>query len=230
MSSATATPHGLACLTITHAGSVEAVDQPPRRLGVVQVEVAQRLAAVLHGVVPPAAGAARAGSGRRPGAGSRRSAAAGRSSRSRCSVGGRRSVGVVGRRRRASRRSSASYVGGAGERGAGQAAPGRRRRATPPARSSLEHRPRSRPGSTTTPTWAWFFAAARTIAGPPMSISSMLGIAGERVEVDDDEVDRLDAVLVEVGGDRGRRGRRAARRGPSGAGSRRGGRGSPGSR
>ena len=33
---------------------VEAVDEPPRRLGVEQVEVAHLLAAVLHGVVPPA--------------------------------------------------------------------------------------------------------------------------------------------------------------------------------
>ncbi len=30
-------------------------------------------------------------------------------------------------------------------------------------------------GSTTTPTWAWFLAAARIIVGPPTSISSMPG-------------------------------------------------------
>ncbi len=30
-------------------------------------------------------------------------------------------------------------------------------------------------GSITTPTWAWFLAAARIMAGPPTSISSMPG-------------------------------------------------------
>ncbi len=30
-------------------------------------------------------------------------------------------------------------------------------------------------GSTTIPTWSWFFAAARTIVGPPTSISSTDG-------------------------------------------------------
>ena len=58
ISSATAAPHGLACLTMTAAGRLaEAVHQPPGRLGVVQVEVGQLLAAVLDGVVPPRAGA-----------------------------------------------------------------------------------------------------------------------------------------------------------------------------
>ena len=75
MSSPTATPHGLACFTITHAGRVEALHQPPRRLGVVQVEVAQLLAAVLHGVVPPTAPARRCDSAHPADAGSRRTAA-----------------------------------------------------------------------------------------------------------------------------------------------------------
>ena len=30
-------------------------------------------------------------------------------------------------------------------------------------------------GSITTPTWAWFLAAARIMAGPPTSMSSMPG-------------------------------------------------------
>ena len=55
MSSATAAPQGLACLITTAAWAVaEVVHQPPRRVGVVEVEVAKRLAAVLLGVVPPA--------------------------------------------------------------------------------------------------------------------------------------------------------------------------------
>ena len=55
MSSAMATPQGLACLTITAAGTIaKLVHEPPRGLGVEEVEVRQLLAAVLHGVVPPA--------------------------------------------------------------------------------------------------------------------------------------------------------------------------------
>ena len=61
-----------------------------------------------------------------------------------------------------------------GERRAGEAATGGVAERTVGARTRRAPA-RSRPGSTTTPTWAWFFAAARTIAGPPMSISSMLG-------------------------------------------------------
>ena len=48
-------------------------------------------------------------------------------------------------------------------------------------------------------THSWFFAAARVIAGPPMSMVSMLGPLEERVEVRHDEVERLDAVRLEVG-------------------------------
>ena len=60
------------------------------------------------------------------------------------------------------------------------------------------------PGRTTIATLAWFLAAARTIDGPPMSISSMssstvdagpLERVCERIEVDDDEVERRDGGL-----------------------------------
>ena len=73
--------------------------------------------------------------------------------------------------------------------------PGRGRRAR---RGS----PGSAPDRVTMATLAWFLAAARTIDGPPMSISSMsssirdarsLERRGERVEVDDDELERGDA-------------------------------------
>ena len=58
----------------------------------------------------------------------------------------------------------------------------------------------------TTATLGWFLAAARTIDGPPMSIcsthSSGAGARGdggrERVEVDDDELERLDAEVGEL--------------------------------
>ena len=69
-------------------------------------------------------------------------------------------------------------------------------------------------------THAWFFAAARVIAGPPMSMVSMSGRSRERVEVRHDEVERPDAVQVEVATVRARcRGRRGGRRGSSGAAS-----------
>jgi hypothetical protein len=58
----------------------------------------------------------------------------------------------------------------------------------------------------TTATDAKFFAAARTIAGPPMSICSTHSSAwrptrrlGERVEVADEQVERRDAEVVELG-------------------------------
>ena len=69
-------------------------------------------------------------------------------------------------------------------------------------------RARSRPGGRRGSTCAWFLAAARSIAGPPMSIfsiaSSQLDVEAadgllEGVEVDADEVDRLDPVSGEVG-------------------------------
>ena len=75
-SSATATPHGLACLMMAHAGCVtEVVRELPRRLGVVVVEVAEREPAVLRDAVPPARWCRRGGSAPPAGAGSRRSAA-----------------------------------------------------------------------------------------------------------------------------------------------------------
>ena len=140
MSAATATPHGLACLTMTTAGSLEAVHQPPRRLGVVEVEVRQLLAAVLHGVVPPAAGADDAGSGRPAGAGSRRSAASCTRSSAQVQRGRaarRARAGRVARRTSRDRR----VVGrGAGERLLGQAPAGRRRERAGLAQL-VEHRP-----------------------------------------------------------------------------------------
>ena len=70
----------------------------------------------------------------------------------------------------------------------------------PPARSSYWS------GEVTIATLGWFFAAARTIDGPPMSICSMhssasrtgCGRLGERVEVGHHEVERLDAELREL--------------------------------
>ena len=79
------------------------------------------------------------------------------------------------------------------------------------ARRSSRRRASRRPrrscrGSTTTATLGWFFAAARTMVGPPMSICSTHSSGaragrdgvGEGVEVDDDEVERRDAELVEL--------------------------------
>ena len=51
----------------------------------------------------------------------------------------------------------------------------------------------------TTATCAWFFAAARTIVGPPMSIVSIDGSLEERIEIADDEIDRLDPLAFELG-------------------------------
>ena len=64
-----------------------------------------------------------------------------------------------------------------------------------------------RSGEVTIATDGWFFAAARTIEGPPMSICSTHSsgeapettVCGERVEVGDDEVERLDPELRELG-------------------------------
>ena len=75
----------------------------------------------------------------------------------------------------------------------------------PPASTGVEQ-PAVALGSTTTATLSWFFAAARTIAGPPMSICSThsSGVApeatvgGERVEVGHEQVERGDAQLVEL--------------------------------
>ena len=62
----------------------------------------------------------------------------------------------------------------------------------------------------TTAAKAWFFAAARIIVGPPMSMFSMISAASasrraagalERIEVHADEVDPLDVVLVGRGPD-----------------------------
>ncbi len=63
-----------------------------------------------------------------------------------------------------------------------------------------------RSGLVTTATEGWFLAAARTIDGPPMSICSTHSsgeapeatVSPERVEVDDDQVERLHAQLGEL--------------------------------
>ena len=90
-SSATATPHGLACLMMAHASGpvAEVVHEAPRGVGVVEVEVREREAAVLLDAVPPARGARDAVARRRAGAGSRRSAAPRRCARARgrCAAG-----------------------------------------------------------------------------------------------------------------------------------------------
>ena len=189
---------------MTHGRLLEAVHQPPRRLGVVEVEVRQLLAAVLHGVVPPAAGAGDP-------------------------VAGALLVRVLavaqvlhplqlhGHPRGQRGRAVATHLAGGVAldlarhpaddrrvvgRGVGERLRARRRRvaaeSAPACRSSSSTGPYCA-GSTTTPTWAWFLAAARTMVGPPTSISSMPGCVGERVEVGDQEGDRLDAELGQVG-------------------------------
>ncbi len=55
MSSAMATPQGFGVLDDHRGGTIaQLMDEPPRGLGVEEVEVRELLAAVLHGVVPPA--------------------------------------------------------------------------------------------------------------------------------------------------------------------------------
>ena len=175
-----------------------------------------------------------AGSAPPAGAGSPRSAAS-RPSRARSSgVGGYGSSGGVEQ---------------AGRRRAGRAAPrrsARRRRPcgrTPRARGSRrsassmparrvergEDRRRSAPATVTIATLAWFLAAARTIDGPPMSISSIssstvmpgpLERRRERIEVDDDELERGDRrPRGAAAGGRRAGDRPAGRRGPAGGGS-----------
>ena len=83
-SSATATPHGFACLMIAHGGPVaEVVHELPRGVGVVVVEVREREPAVLRARRPTSSSCRAAGSARRAGAGSRRSAASRRCARAR---------------------------------------------------------------------------------------------------------------------------------------------------
>ena len=109
-----------------------------------------------------------------------------RSPRASCAI-----VGVVGR--------------GVGEGAArqveaeGRARPARRRQV-------VEHPRRSPPGRRRPGRRAKFLAAARTRLGPPMSISSIRaskrgrrigGGLGERIQVHDDQVDRLDAVRAD---------------------------------
>ena len=82
----------------------------------------------------------------------------------------------------------------------GQAEARARRAAAGP---QLVQQPRVLAGSVTTATLPWFLAAARIIVGPPTSICSIASSGSdagprhrrlERVEGDDDQVDRRDAV------------------------------------
>ena len=146
-----------------------------------------------------------AGSGPPAGAGSRRSAAS-RPSRARSSgVGG---YGIVGGREQArldaagpgARPRCARRTPPCGRTPRAPARAAGRRRARP-RRSSAARTAGYRSGDVTIATLAWFLAAARTIDGPPMSISSisssmvMPGRSSgrrERVQVDDDELERRD--------------------------------------
>ena len=143
--------------------------------------------------------------GRRAGAGSRRSGARRPGSRpgrrDRASRSARRPRPARSWRRtrtRPPRRRRRCGEGGAASGGA-------RARSNPPLASALITSPYW-PGLVTTATLPWFLAAARTIAGPPMSICSMISGGGgagrdrllERVQVGDQELERRDAELRQL--------------------------------
>ena len=183
-SSAIAAPHGLVCLMIAtrRSRSVNAIaqvlDELERRGGVEQVVVAERLAVQLrsvdHASAPATPGRRRA---RPAGAGSRRSAdrrpwraaaraAPGTACRSARPIH-RADRGVVLRRCARTRPPRA--------RGAARARSRRRSHASRSTTRVVLRRDRS-----TTVTNAWFFAAERIIAGPPMSICSIASPVAHR--------------------------------------------------
>ena len=223
MSAPTAMPQGLACLMMATAAR-RSRGTTPGRVGVDVVVVRHLLAAQLFGLGQPRRRVPDRCTGRPAGAGSRRSAAppprAGRHPRRPATAvaGGRQLAGAPAGDRDV-------VLGDVGERLA--------RRAAGAGPGSARPRPAPRAtngyaaGEVTTATLAWFLAAARTIAGPPMSICSTHSRASarrrrwrERVQVADQQVERLDAQLgqlVPMAGSAA--GRPAGRRAPSGAGS-----------
>ena len=217
---------------------VEVVRRAAGGVGVDVVVVGHLLAVQLLGLRQAGSARSRCGRARPAGAGSRRSAAPPPGPRSRPIQAGKPvPVGGVGEHVAHPGRHGTSYVAVCTNASAAsrwrcverEAAGARRRRA----------RRRTASGEVTIATDGWFLAAARTIDGPPMSICSThsSGVApeatvcGERVEVGDHEVERLDAELGELlrRGSRGG-GRRGCRRAPSGAASSPGRRGTRGSR
>ena len=168
-SSATATPHGLACLMMAtrRPSAAEVVHEPPRGVGVVEVEVARapcRRAASTpsHQLAVPADAVARAVLVRVLAVAQRLAGALAARGGVCC---GQRVVAVC------SHATIGGVVGrGVGERGDGRARGGCRRRRVPSLASARRAPASYCDGSVTTPTCAWFFAAARTIVGPPMSI------------------------------------------------------------
>ena len=148
----------------------EVVHELPRRVGVVEVEVREREAAVLLDAVPPARRARRCGSAPPAGAGSRRSAASRRCVRARA----RGAAGSSSSLPAATATIAASYAAVRANASSANA-----RRVSSPTVPSLARSSSSSgsywSGSVTIVTHAWFFAAARVIAGPPMSMVSMSG-------------------------------------------------------
>ncbi len=147
------------------------MDDLPGRVGVVEVEVGQLHPAVLDDVVPPAVAAGLPVP--RPllvrvlpvaqVLGLLQGQVDGRGQRSACRLRARRTRWRWPRRRPR-----------CGRRRPGPAAGGWPRPARPPG-AARRARARSRPGRRSTPTWAKFLAAARTMVGPPTSISSIDG-------------------------------------------------------
>ncbi len=146
------------------------VDQPPGGVGVVQVEVGKLHAAVLHHLVPPARPADLPVAGPplvrvlavAEGLGLFEGKMEGRGQAFACRSARRTSWRWRRRRRRYGRRRRRPGA----DADPSDRAPSRRSSSSTAGYSS---------GSTTEPTWAQFLAAARTMVGPPTSISSIDG-------------------------------------------------------
>ena len=213
-SSATATPHGLACLMIAHGRPVaEVVHELPRGVGVVEVEVA-RARGRCAGRRRPTSSSCRAGGSAPPaGAGSRRSAASRRCARARAR-GGAGSASPSWSHSTI----AASYAAVRANASSASARRVSRRRARRRSRSSsstpsycVGARDDRRPTRGSSPPRA-------PSPGPPMSIGLDVGSLEERVEV---ATRRGRTARCRTS--RGRRGatpcrgRRGSRRGSSGA-------------
>ena len=182
-----AAPHGFVCLTMTTPGPAQGPAERRRGRGVEDVVVREGLALErrpLHAEEPvgrrrPRPPVARRGLVRvlpvaqrldllerhgQPAPGTGRSRRAARARRG--APGRRRPCGPAARPRSGRRRRRCGRT----PRGRGRAAARRRCRRARRARRGSR---RSAPASVTIATLAWFLAAARTIDGPPMSISSI---------------------------------------------------------
>ena len=234
----TAMPQGLACLMIATAGSAWSHGRPPRRVGIDVVVVRHLLALQLLGPASPARRSAGRLVERRPLV---RVLAVAQDVRARSPGAPTQdgNAGPVGSRRARTLPShdatAMSYVGGVRERLRRQCDP-RARASNPPAAAARPPRRTAR-ATTTTATLAWFLAAARTIAGPPMSICSTHSSgphrrprSPERVQVHHDagRTARCRGPRAARGA-RAAAGRPAARRAPAGAASSPARRGTPGS-